>query len=189
MELTLLNLPTQLTLFRILLIPLLVVVFYLPWEWRDLTCAIIFSIAALTDWLDGILARRLGQTSSFGAFLDPVADKLMVTVVLVLLVQREPSVWLALPTALIIARELTVAALREWMAILGERKKVEVSWLGKCKTALQMVAIAILLLSLDWAWPPLRLLGYGCLYLATLLTMWSMLRYLAAALPSLRRAG
>lgn len=179
------NLPIGLTLFRITLVPVLALVFYLPINFQHLLCAGIFGLAAITDWLDGSLARRWKQTSALGAFLDPVADKLMVAVTLVLLVQHAPTPWLALPTALIIAREITVTALREWMASLGERSKVEVSWLGKCKTALQMAAIIALLLSLDLSCEFIAVAGYASLYLAAILAVWSMYRYFAAALPSL----
>nr|MDQ3958755.1 CDP-diacylglycerol--glycerol-3-phosphate 3-phosphatidyltransferase [Pseudomonadota bacterium] len=128
------NIPNTLTLVRIALIPIFVIVFYLPIKWSHVATAVIFALAALTDWLDGYLARRLGQTSALGAFLDPVADKLMVAVVLVFLLQQNPSPWLALPAAIIIGREITISALREWMAELGVRARVAVSSLGKIKT-------------------------------------------------------
>ena len=121
------NLPTYLTLLRIALIPLLAVVFYLPWEFSRIACTTIFLIAGITDWLDGYLARKLGLETAFGAFLDPVADKLMVAFVLVLVVQAEASPWLAIPAAVIIGREITIASLREWMAEIGQRAKVKVS--------------------------------------------------------------
>jgi CDP-diacylglycerol--glycerol-3-phosphate 3-phosphatidyltransferase/cardiolipin synthase len=130
------NIPNILTLLRIFLIPVFVVVFYLPVPWARPLCALIFTVAALTDWLDGYLARRWGQTSPLGAFLDPVADKLMVAIALVLLVQAEATVLFALPAAVIIGREITVSALREWMAEVGARAKVAVSMTGKVKTAL-----------------------------------------------------
>ena len=123
----LLNIPNSLTLLRIALIPVFVVIFYLPFEWARIVAAVVFVLAAITDALDGYLARRLGQTSRLGAFLDPVADKLMVAVVLVLLVQAHPSIWLALPAAIIIGREITISALREWMAEGGERQRVAVA--------------------------------------------------------------
>ncbi len=119
----------------------------LPVQHAEIFAAIIFASAAATDWLDGYLARRLNQSSKLGAFLDPVADKLMVAVVLVMLLQARPEIWLALPVAVIIGREITVSALREWMAEIGSRGKVAVSWLGKVKTALQMIALVLMILS------------------------------------------
>lgn len=175
------NIPNSLTLFRIGLIPVFVLVFYLPVAWTNLAAAAIYGLAALTDWLDGYLARRLHQTSSFGAFLDPVADKLMVTVALVLLVERDPSPWLAVPACIIVGREIAISALREWMAAVGERSKVKVMSLGKLKTTAQMVAIVLML----YAAPPqhsiLYDIGFILLYLAALLTLWSMVLYLRAA--------
>ena len=139
------NLPTSLTLLRVGLIPLLVVVFYLPWSWHYVAAAGIFALAGFTDWADGYLARRLGQETRFGAFLDPVADKLIVVVALVVLLQRQATPEFALPTMVIIGRELVISALREWMAELGQRASVAVSGIGKVKTTLQMVAITGLL--------------------------------------------
>ncbi|KAA6183065.1 CDP-diacylglycerol--glycerol-3-phosphate 3-phosphatidyltransferase [Thiohalocapsa marina] len=179
------NLPNILTMLRIGLIPVFVVIFYLPVPWARLVCAIVFTAAALTDWLDGWLARRLNQTSALGAFLDPVADKLMVAVALVLLVQADPTVVMVLPAAVIIGREITVSALREWMAEIGARAKVAVSMAGKLKTAAQMVAIVLLLLGDALFGLQLRPLGLGLLYVAALLTLWSMYLYLRAAWPSL----
>lgn len=175
------NLPTNLTLLRIILIPLLAVVFYLPWEYARLACTAIFIVAGITDWLDGYLARKMGMETSFGAFLDPVADKLMVAFVLVLIVQQEGSPYLAIPSAIIIGREITIASLREWMAELGQRAKVKVSQLGKWKTTAQMVAIGFLLYDQDIGGFPVKTLGYLLLYLAALLTLWSMINYLKAA--------
>ncbi|MGR9051222.1 MAG: CDP-diacylglycerol--glycerol-3-phosphate 3-phosphatidyltransferase [Gammaproteobacteria bacterium] len=176
------NLPTNLTLLRIGLIPLLAVVFYLPWEQARLACTVIFIVAGVTDWLDGYLARKMGQETPFGAFLDPVADKLMVAFVLVLIVQQDGSPYLAIPSAIIIGREITIASLREWMAELGQRAKVKVSQLGKWKTTAQMVAIALLLYERNIAGIPVKTLGYCLLYLAAMLTLWSMINYLRAAL-------
>ncbi|MGR9043851.1 MAG: CDP-diacylglycerol--glycerol-3-phosphate 3-phosphatidyltransferase [Gammaproteobacteria bacterium] len=175
------NLPTNLTLLRIILIPLLAVVFYLPWEYARLACTAIFIVAGITDWLDGYLARKMGMETSFGAFLDPVADKLMVAFVLVLIVQQEGSPYLAIPSAIIIGREITIASLREWMAELGQRAKVKVSQLGKWKTTAQMVAIGFLLYDQDIGGFPVKTSGYLLLYLAALLTLWSMINYLRAA--------
>jgi len=182
------NLPNILTLVRIGLIPILVVVFYLPVRWASEASACVFTLAALTDWLDGYLARKLGQTSPFGAFLDPVADKLMVAVALVLLVQGSPTPWLAVPAAVIVGREITISALREWMAEVGKRAHVAVSIMGKLKTVAQMVAV-ILLLYHDpiWLFPTNRV-GMGLLYLAAALTLWSMGVYLRAAWVALKGA-
>lgn len=179
------TLATQLTLLRIALIPLLVVVFYLPYSWHYLASAAVFSLAAITDWLDGYIARKYNQSTAFGAFLDPVADKLMVVVALVLLVEAHASAWFALPSAVIVGREIVVSALREWMAELGKRASVAVSNLGKIKTTFQMTAIIVLLM-----FPPVwgsffTVVGYICLYVAAVLTLWSMLIYLKAAWPYL----
>ncbi|MBK1700878.1 CDP-diacylglycerol--glycerol-3-phosphate 3-phosphatidyltransferase [Thiococcus pfennigii] len=179
------NIPNILTLVRIALIPVLVGVFYWPASWAPLASAGIFTAAALTDLLDGYLARRWDQTSPFGAFLDPVADKLMVAVALVLLVQADPSPLLATAAAVIIGREITVSALREWMAMIGARARVAVSLIGKFKTAAQMVAITLLLMRNPVVGVPIYSLGIVLLYLAACLTLWSMMVYLRAAWPSL----
>ena len=178
------TLPTYLTLMRIFLIPLLAIVFYLPWEYARLLCTIIFLFAALTDWLDGYLARKLQLESAFGAFLDPVADKLMVAFVLVLIVQSEASPYLAVAAAVIIGREIAIASLREWMAELGQRAKVKVSQLGKWKTTAQMTAVSLLLYHDDLFGLPLNTIGYWLLYVSAVLTIWSMVNYLVAALAS-----
>ncbi|WP_235044556.1 CDP-diacylglycerol--glycerol-3-phosphate 3-phosphatidyltransferase [Methylohalobius crimeensis] len=180
-----LNIATWLTLLRIALIPVLIGLFYLPWPGARVMCALVFLLASLTDWLDGYLARKLNQSTAFGAFLDPVADKLMVAVALVLLVQNDPEPWLALAAVIIIGREITIASLREWMAEIGQRRKVEVSWLGKAKTTLQMSAITLLLFAVDWWTEVLQPLGYGFLVLAAFMTLWSMINYLRAAWPIL----
>ena len=179
------TIPNLLTLLRIGLIPVFVAVFYLPVPWARTVCAIIFTLAALTDWLDGYLARRWGQTSPLGAFLDPVADKLMVAVALVLLVQAEASMLLALPAAVIIGREITVSALREWMAEIGARATVAVSMAGKLKTTVQMVSIVLLILGSPVFGVPVAFAAIALLYVAALLTLWSMILYLRAAWPSL----
>ncbi|MEP7184129.1 MAG: CDP-diacylglycerol--glycerol-3-phosphate 3-phosphatidyltransferase [Betaproteobacteria bacterium] len=184
------NLPTALTWLRILLIPVLVVICYLPDGWlapaaRNWTAMWVFSVAAITDWLDGWLARRWGQTSAFGAFLDPVADKLMIAAALILLVWlgRAES-YLAI---IIIGREIAISALREWMAQLGQTHSVAVAFIGKVKTAAQMTAIIALLL-----WEPLipglstPFLGSLALWVAAILTLWSMFHYLRLAMPHLR---
>jgi CDP-diacylglycerol--glycerol-3-phosphate 3-phosphatidyltransferase len=177
-----LNIPNTLTMIRIILIPVLVVVFYLPFEKHLLVAAAIFGVAAITDWFDGYLARRLGQMTAFGAFLDPVADKLMVTVALVLLVERHDTLLFTLAACVIIGREIVVSALREWMAELGERTSVAVSYIGKVKTAFQMIAIPGLLAidpAKDAGW--MLALCYLVLYTAAVLTLWSMFIYLKAA--------
>lgn len=179
------NIPNSLTLIRILLIPVFIIAFYLPFAWSHILATAVFSLAAITDWLDGYIARRLNQTSKLGAFLDPVADKLMIAVVLVLLVQENPAVWLALPAAVIIGREITVSALREWMAELGARGKVAVSMTGKVKTVTQMVALVLLVFREPLAGIPVYQIGMVLLYVAALLTLWSMFQYLILAWPEL----
>ena len=179
-----LNLPVILTLLRIALLPIIVVVFYLDYHWaRPVTCGI-FLLAGLTDWADGYLARKLGQESRFGAFLDPVADKLMVACVLILIVEFDHSPWLTIPAIVIIGREITISALREWMAEMGQRGKVAVSWWGKLKTTLQIIALAMLLYEHDLFGLPIYKIGMGALYVATVLTIWSMVGYIRAAFAS-----
>lgn len=177
------NFPTLLTLLRILVIPLLVVVYYLPLQSKYLICALLFGAAALTDWLDGYLARRWNQMTPFGAFLDPVADKLMVAVALGVLIEAYASWLMTLPALVIIGREIVISALREWMAEIGARASVAVSWIGKVKTTFQMLAIFLLLLTPPATW--IAWLGLLLLYIAALLTLWSMIAYLRAALPHL----
>lgn len=186
------SIPTLLTWARIGMIPVFVVVFYLPGVWPDITwsnevTAIIFLLAAITDWLDGYLARKLNQTSRFGAFLDPVADKLMVAVALILLVQANPSALFALPAAVIIGREIAVSSLREWMAEVGERAQVAVSQLGKIKTTVQMISLLFLLYNDPVAGFSVHDAGLVLLYIAAILTLWSMLVYLKAAWPSFQK--
>ena len=180
------NIPNILTFIRILLIPLFVITFYLPFEGRYLISSIIFAIAALTDWLDGYLARKLNQVSPLGAFLDPVADKLIVAVALVLLVQSYSSPWLAIPAAVIVGREIVISALREWMAEMGKRQRIAVSILGKFKTVGQMLAIFLLLSQnpLKFSW--ITLSGYILIYAASILTLWSMILYLKLAWDDLK---
>ena len=177
------NIPTLLTLFRVILIPFFVLAFYLPFTWAPFACALIFFVAAVTDWFDGYLARSLNQTSAFGRFLDPVADKLMVAAALIVLVQWQPTISMAFAAIVIISREITVSALREWMAELGARTSVAVSTVGKYKTAFQMIAISVFLLN----WQPLEMLAYLLLYTAVILTLWSMFIYLKAAWPYLKQ--
>ena len=181
-----LNLPNKLTLVRILMIPVFIVLFYIPFFGiNNYLLTGLFILAGLTDWFDGYLARRLKMQSEFGAFLDPVADKLMVSMVLVLLVSVHPGWLLAIPATVIIGRELTISAVREWMANVGDRTKVAVSIIGKFKTTAQMVAIGFLLLEDPIGGFPILQTGYVLLYLAAILTLWSMYLYLQAAWPSL----
>ena len=177
------TLANRLTLLRIFLIPALVLMYCLPLSWSGPAAAYLFLFCSLTDWLDGYLARWLDQVSEFGRFLDPVADKLLVVVTLVLLVERHSSLWMALPAMVIVSREVAVSALREWMAELGERALVAVSTIGKVKTGLQMTALVMLLYENDLFGLPIFLIGGVLLYLATFLTLWSMLVYLRAARP------
>ncbi|MBK8182307.1 MAG: CDP-diacylglycerol--glycerol-3-phosphate 3-phosphatidyltransferase [Candidatus Competibacteraceae bacterium] len=181
-----LNLPTSLTLLRIALIPVFVVVFFLSFKGANLLCSALFGLAALTDWLDGYLARRLGQTSAFGAFLDPVADKLMVAAALVLLVQAIPTALMAVAAVIIIGREIAISALREWMAQIGKQGRVAVSMIGKLKTTAQMVAVLLLLYREPVGGFPTLQIGLGFLVVAAVLTLWSMLHYLVAAWAVLR---
>lgn len=181
-----LNVPNIFTLLRIALIPVFVLVFYLPlFGWNHLLTTVIFALAGVTDWLDGYLARKLGQQSAFGAFLDPVADKLMVAIALVLLVSANPGPLLAFPAAVIIGREIAISALREWMANIGDKTKVAVSLFGKVKTTCQMVAIGMLLYKDPLGDFPTEYVGYLLLYIAAILTLWSMFHYLRLAWPSL----
>lgn len=179
------TIPNLLTLLRIALIPVFVLVYYLPVSWNNEACTLIFGLAAITDWFDGYLARKLKQVSAFGAFLDPVADKLIVAVALVMLVQNNPTVWFVIPAAIIIGREITISALREWMAEIGERAQVAVSVIGKIKTTLQMIALLLLLYNDPIGPLPTNEVGVVLLYLAAALTLWSMVIYLKAAWPIL----
>ncbi|ALN62495.1 CDP-diacylglycerol--glycerol-3-phosphate 3-phosphatidyltransferase [Lysobacter antibioticus] len=176
----------MLTLARIVLIPVLVVVFFLDYPWTNFAAAFIFAFASITDWLDGWIARRYDQYSAFGAFLDPVADKLMVAVALLLIVQKHPTVWMTLWAAVIVGREIAVSALREWMAELGQRAAVKVASIGKIKTIVQMVALVCLLYQ-ERVWGlPIFGIGEWLLAAAALLTLWSGLAYLRAAWPIMR---
>ncbi len=177
-----LNLPNSLTVSRIAMVPILVLVFYWPFENHQLVAAGVFALAAVTDWFDGYLARRLAQTTKFGAFLDPVADKLMVAVALVLLVEQHDTILFTLAACVIVGREIVISALREWMAELGERTSVAVSFVGKVKTALQMVSItALLALDPTSSEPWMLGIAYATLYAAAVLTLYSMFIYLRAA--------
>ena len=184
-----LTIPTIITLFRILLIPVLVVVFYLPYAWTNMAAMLIFALGALTDWLDGYIARRYNMYSAFGAFLDPVADKLAVTVALFIVVQKHPSVFLALLAAIIVSREITISALREWMSNAGASAKVTVAIVGKFKTIVQMVAISMLLYQSDiWIFPVFRI-GEWLLAIAAVLTLWSGAAYIISAWPDLKNGS
>ncbi len=180
----LLNIPNILTMLRVALIPVLVALAYLPYDWRFLVSALVFLLAAITDWFDGYLARRLNQSTAFGRFLDPVADKLMVAAALVILVQwHHDRVLVVISAIIIVSREITISALREWMAELGKRASVAVSFMGKLKTTMQMTAITVLLLNNE----ALNMyLGFPLLIVAAALTLWSMVIYLRAAWPHLR---
>ncbi len=188
----LLNAPNVLTLLRIVLIPAFIVAYYWTHPWSHVLATVLFVLAALTDWLDGYLARKLQQTTHFGTFLDPVADKLMVAAALVMLV-ADPKVQalvldirlFAVMVLVIVGREITVSALREWMSEVGKRSHVKVSFLGKIKTVSQMVAIPFLLWSQSFWGLPIFRIGEVLLYLAAALTLWSMLIYLKAAWPDL----
>ena len=186
------NLPNALTWFRVVAIPLVVLVFYgtplFGWHetWARPAAGLLFGLAGITDYFDGYLARRLGLTSSFGAFLDPVADKLIVSTALVLLVQADPQITLALVAAIIIGREITVSALREWMSQIGARAHVAVSIFGKWKTTLQIIGISFMLYRERLLTLPIYRIGEWLVYVAAALTLWSMIDYLRAASPAMR---
>ena len=204
------NLPNNLTIARIVMIPLFVIIAYWPPALgigepmisnnaianigmnidtfsdsflRHVLLTLLFVLAAITDWLDGYLARRMNITSAFGRFLDPVADKLMVAAALIVLVQWHPNIIMAIAAIVIISREIAVSALREWMAELGNRTSVAVSYVGKLKTTFQMIAIIVLLLN----WQALEIVGYVLMVAAVILTLWSMVIYLRAAWPYLKQ--
>ena len=184
------NVPILLTWLRIVAIPLLITVYFLPAAWagmqdRDIAATLIFVAAAITDWADGYLARKLNQTSAFGAFLDPVADKLMVAVALIILVQLGRTD--AIVASIIIGREITISALREWMAKIGAAKSVAVSMLGKIKTAAQMLAIPLLLFYQPLLGQDIRQIGTWLIWIAALLTLWSMGYYLRMAWPEIAK--
>ena len=194
------TLPNILTFIRIAVILFLVLVFYLPVPWGHLAAAIIFTCAAITDWLDGYLARSLQQSTKLGAFLDPVADKLMVSIALVLIVGEPqfqtlvlpdvtysiPMAMITVPAAIIVSREIVVSALREWMAEIGKRTSVAVSHVGKVKTTVQMIALIILLYCDLTTNAAIIVIGYVLLYVSAALTLWSMVIYLKAAWPEFK---
>lgn len=183
---TLTSLPNILTLMRISIIPVFIMVFYFPFKWAHPTAAVLFAIASITDWLDGYLARKLEMMSHFGAFLDPVADKLLVSTSLLLLVGAKDIDYITIPAIVIVGREIVISALREWMAEVGRRASVAVGYIGKVKTSLQMIALVLLL-----AFNPLvswwGSLGFVLLYVSAILTIWSMVIYLAIAWPELMK--
>ncbi|MCC7198262.1 MAG: CDP-diacylglycerol--glycerol-3-phosphate 3-phosphatidyltransferase [Gammaproteobacteria bacterium] len=179
------TIPNLLTALRIVLIPAVVGLFYLPYHWSGMACGLTFALAGITDSFDGYLARRLGQVSPLGAFLDPVADKLMVAIALVLIVAHDPAWYVTLTAAVIIGREIAISALREWMAEIGARRKVAVSALGKFKTILQIVGLSMMLFRDDLLGLPIYDLGLALTILAAVLTLWSMVVYLRAAWPDL----
>ncbi len=180
------NTPTLFTVARMVLIPVFILVYIIPGAWSYPASAILFAIAALTDWFDGYLARRLNQTTRFGAFLDPVADKLIVVAALVLLIGAHGNLLLSLAGLVIIGREIVVSALREWMAEMNRRGIIAVSWLGKVKTTVQIIATIVLLAFPPDLSRPMVWIGYVLIYAAAGLTLWSMILYLRAAWPALR---
>ncbi len=183
------TLPNLLTGLRIVLIPVIVGLFYVPSGWGDILACILFAIAGITDTLDGYFARRMGQVSRLGAFLDPVADKLIVATALVLLVSRNPTWYVTLTAAVIIGREIAISALREWMAEIGSRQKVAVSAVGKFKTIAQIVGLSMMLFHEDLLGLPIYKIGLALTVVAAVLTLWSMILYLRAAWPELVGAG
>ena len=192
------QIANTLTLIRIAMIPLVVIGFYLPYSWGRAAACMLFITAAITDSLDGYLARRLNQTSALGAFLDPVADKLMVAIALVLLVSDEPALLrpysfsphmlISVTACIIVGREIAISALREWMAEIGARTKIAVSGLGKLKTIFQMTGLSLMLYSDDFMGVPIFEIGLLSLIVAAVLTLWSMSVYIKAALPDLMRS-
>lgn len=179
------NIANFFTYLRVLLIPVFMLVYYSGLPWAHLIAAAIFIFASITDWLDGYLARRLNQCTPFGAFLDPVADKILVTVTLVMLAASYSSPWFAVPAAIMVAREVLVSALREWMASNKARNSVAVAYIGKVKTTVQMIAIIVLLAAdpqgAEWMW----MSGFLLIYIAAVLTIWSMMVYIRSAWPAL----
>jgi len=189
------TIPNQITLFRILLIPVFIIVFYLPLSWSHFGAFAVFWVAAVSDALDGYLARKLNQSSAFGAFIDPVADKLMVAAALIMIAEDYQQWWVAVPAMLMIAREIFISALREFMSSRGKRDIVAVSTLGKYKTAAQMLGIMGLIWQPDYVIPlilfylPHEIINYAAYFfyfVATVLTVWTMVIYFKAAWPELK---
>jgi CDP-diacylglycerol--glycerol-3-phosphate 3-phosphatidyltransferase len=181
------NIPLSLTVGRVAVIPAVLVLFYVQWPYARQVATVLYAAAAITDWLDGYLARRWNQETQFGAFLDPVADKLLVAVALVMLLHDHPDGLLAAMVAVIIGREITVSALREWMSELGRRAKVSVNWVGKLKTVFQMTAIGMMIWQIPTFGVPWYSVGYWLLTVAALLTLHSMFMYLRAAWPMMKK--
>ncbi len=181
------NLPNVITVTRILLIPVFIGLYMVQQGWSIFAASVLFALAALTDWLDGYLARRLNQTTPFGAFLDPVADKLIVVSALIVLVAYHSNMWLTLPGLVIVGREIVISALREWMADMDDSVAVAVSYLGKIKTTAQMIAITLLLAQPVGVESVYLQVAYVLLYLAAVMTLWSMWQYLGAAWSALSR--
>jgi len=189
------TLPNQITLFRIILIPIFLIIFYLPLSWSHFGAFAVFWLAAVSDALDGYLARKLNQSSAFGAFIDPVADKLMVVAALVMIVQDYQTWWVAIPAIIMIAREVFISALREFMSSRGKRDVIAVSNMGKYKTAAQMLGIMGLIWRPDYDIPliffyfphvVLNYLSYGFYFIATVLTLSTLIDYFKAAWPELK---
>jgi CDP-diacylglycerol--glycerol-3-phosphate 3-phosphatidyltransferase len=181
------NLPNTLTWLRILMIPAIFALFYLlPYPWADPASCAAFALAGITDSLDGYYARKLGQTSRLGAFLDPVADKLIVAAALILIVSRDPRWFVVIVAVVIIGREIAVSALREWMAEIGARGRIKVTVLAKYKTIMQIVGLSLLLFREDLFIIPTYKLGLLLTAVAAVLTLWSMVQYLRLAWPELR---
>ena len=180
-----LNIPTYLTIFRIVLIPLFIISFYLPISYSAEITTFIFFIACVTDWFDGYLARKWNQTTRLGAFLDPVADKVLVAAALVCVVEHYHTWWITIPAIVMISREIIISALREWMAEISERASVAVSIWGKVKTTAQMFALGGLLWRQSFT---MEVLAFILLYIAAALTIWSMLQYLKASKGSLLKS-
>jgi CDP-diacylglycerol--glycerol-3-phosphate 3-phosphatidyltransferase len=181
-----LTLPLLLTMLRVAVIPVVLALFYVDLPYARQFATVLYAAACITDWLDGWLARRWGQTSPFGAFLDPVADKLLVAVSLIMVLKDDPGGVLAVLVAIIIGREITISALREWMAELGQRTSVAVSWIGKWKTGFQMTSIGMMIWQIPTFGLPWYQMGYALLLVAAALTIWSMVIYLRAAWPLMR---
>lgn len=180
------NLPNTLTWLRILMIPAILVLFYLPYWWKDPAACAAFALAGITDSLDGYYARKWGQTSRLGAFLDPVADKLIVAAALVLIVSKDPRWFVAMSAIVIIGREIAISALREWMAEIGARGRIKVSIWGKYKTIMQIVGLSLLLYRRDLFGIPVYKVGLVLTGVGVVLTLWSMILYLRLAWPELR---
>lgn len=180
------NIPNSITSFRIVLIPVFIVVFYLPYTWSAAAATFIFWLAAITDWFDGYLARKLQQQSALGAFIDPLADKLMVVSALLLIVTKHPdNNWLLFSTLIIVSREIFISSLREWMSTMGKGNDVAVSFFGKAKTVAQMFALLFLIYEQDLFGLPTYIIGVGLLVWAALLTLASMFVYIRSAWPTL----